>query len=108
MSAILIVLLIYMDYTLEELKTLIAPIAEKYGVERVYLFGSRARGDNTSESDYDFCIVPDKGMSLIKLSGFLLDLKESLDSEVDIVCEDSIDPEFLRSISEDRRILYEI
>lgn len=97
-----------MDYTLDELKTILAPIAEKYGVERICIFGSRARGDNTPESDYDFCIVPDKSMSLIELSGFLLDLKEALESEVDVICEDSIDPEFMRFISDDRRVLYEI
>ncbi len=97
-----------MNYTLEELKAIIAPIAERYDVERVSLFGSRARGDNTADSDYDFCIIPNKEMSLIELSSFLLDLKDALDSEVDIVCEDSIDQEFLGHISVDRRVLYEV
>jgi len=35
---------------------LVAPIAKKYGVEKVYLFGSIARGDYDEDSDYDFCI----------------------------------------------------
>ncbi|AIZ56418.1 hypothetical protein Mpt1_c05280 [Candidatus Methanoplasma termitum] len=33
------------NVTLDELKEIIAPIAEKYDMIRVYLFGSRARGD---------------------------------------------------------------
>ncbi|MBQ7569540.1 MAG: nucleotidyltransferase domain-containing protein, partial [Synergistaceae bacterium] len=41
---------------LEELKKIVAPIAEKRGVDKVYLFGSRARGDNRPDSDYDFII----------------------------------------------------
>ena len=97
-----------MNYTPEELKTLVTPIAEKYNVERICLFGSRARGDNSSESDYDFCIIPYKDMSLIQLSNFLIDLKETLQSEVDVVCEDSVNPKFLESVSADRRVLYEV
>lgn len=97
-----------MDYTIEELKDIVAPIAEKYNVKRVSLFGSRARGDYTSESDYDFCIDVDKYMSLIKLSGFRLDLVDALGSDVDVVCEDSISSRFLKMISEDRRVLYEV
>ena len=34
-------------YSAEEIKTIIIPIAEKYGVLRIYLFGSYARGDKT-------------------------------------------------------------
>ena len=46
-------------YTLEEIKSIIKPIAKKYGVERVYLFGSYARGDITESSDVGLRI--DKG-----------------------------------------------
>ena len=42
------------------LSKLIAPIAEKYGVERVYLFGSRARGDARPDSDWDVLVLLDK------------------------------------------------
>jgi len=33
-------------YSVEELKAMVAPAAERYGVETVYLFGSAARGDS--------------------------------------------------------------
>ena len=39
--------------TIEEIQRAVVPIAEKYGVERVYLFGSYARGDATPDSDVD-------------------------------------------------------
>ena len=34
-----------MQYSIPELQAIIAPLARKYGVERVFLFGSRARGE---------------------------------------------------------------
>ena len=45
------------EYTFEELRRIVKPIAESYGMRPVYLFGSRARGDNREDSDYDFCVV---------------------------------------------------
>jgi predicted nucleotidyltransferase len=32
-------------HSIDELKSLVAPVAEKYGAGKVYLFGSVARGD---------------------------------------------------------------
>ena len=41
-------------YTIDEIKSTIRPIAESYGVERIFLFGSYARGEATPTSDIDF------------------------------------------------------
>ncbi|MBS3099397.1 nucleotidyltransferase domain-containing protein [Candidatus Pacearchaeota archaeon] len=35
-------------------------IKKKFGVQKLILFGSRARGDNFKNSDYDFIVVSDK------------------------------------------------
>ena len=43
-------------YTIEEIKNIVTPIAKAYGVQRVFLFGSYARGNATSSSDLDFRI----------------------------------------------------
>ena len=43
-------------YTIEELKAIIIPIAKKYGIQKVYLFGSIARGDGDENSDIDLRI----------------------------------------------------
>jgi predicted nucleotidyltransferase len=51
------------------LKEMIRPIAKKYGVESVYLFGSRARGDYRADSDFDFyIIVNDDAQNLVDLT----------------------------------------
>jgi len=42
--------------SIEELRSIVEPIAKEYGVDKVYLFGSTARGDDGDNSDYDFCI----------------------------------------------------
>ena len=75
---------------IETLSKLIAPIAAKYGVERVYLFGSRARGDDSEDSDYDLSI--DQG-DLVRLKDFLNfidELESVLNSRVDVVCRDDV------------------
>lgn len=43
-------------YSVDELRAIVAPIAKKYGVRKVYVFGSIARGDYNENSDYDFYI----------------------------------------------------
>ena len=40
--------------TIEDLKRLAPGIAKKRNIETLYLFGSRDRGDNGPNSDYDF------------------------------------------------------
>jgi len=92
----------------EELCKIVAPIAKKRGVDRIYLFGSRARGDGDVESDYDFFIIPGCIKSLIGLSGLMQDLEEALGSNVDIISEDPhIKEDFLQEVLRDRRLVYE-
>ncbi|MDR1676868.1 MAG: nucleotidyltransferase domain-containing protein [Deltaproteobacteria bacterium] len=45
-----------MIYTLEQLKELITPIAKKYKLKSLWVFGSYARGEATEASDVDFLI----------------------------------------------------
>lgn len=42
-----------------KLKNFVKKVKEKYKVEKMILFGSRARGDNLKNSDYDVIIVSD-------------------------------------------------
>jgi len=96
------------DLSFDELCEIVAPIAEKRGVTRIYLFGSRARGENDENSDYDFFIVPGRIRSLIGLSGLMRELEEALGAEVDIISEDPyIKEEFLEEVLRERRLVYE-
>ena len=92
---------------INELKEKIAPIAKEYGVEAVYLFGSFARGEETSDSDYDFYIQKGKLHSLFQLAGLRLDLKDVLHREIDIVTNGVRNKRLLQSIERDKVLLYE-
>ena len=81
---------------LKYIKEKVVPIAEKYGLEAVYLFGSQARDEATEDSDYDFYIKRGNLRGMFQLSGLFLDLKNSLRKEVDIV----IDPEGHRKLDD--------
>ena len=95
------------NLTVEELSRIVASIAIQYNMKRVYLFGSRARGDYRPDSDYDFCVLPGEHCSMLTLGGFITDLKDALGQEVDLVYEDCIDDEFKDCLRDDGILLYE-
>lgn len=93
-------------YTVGEIKSIVSRLAKQYGAERVYLFGSYARGDSTPASDIDLRI--DKGsIRGFQLGGLLLDLEASLGVPVDLVPTSSLDQRFLDAIQKDEVLLYE-
>lgn len=93
-------------YSIGEIKEIVSRLAKQYGAERVYLFGSYARGDMTNSSDIDLRI--DKGsIRGFQLGGLLLDLEDSLGVPVDLVPTSSLDQRFLDSIRKDEVLLYE-
>ncbi len=97
------------EITFEELQSIVAPIAERYGVIRVCLFGFRARGDSSKKSDFDFCVTVPAECDLMDLGGFLYDLKDALGADVDIVCEDDAQkkPALMEEILRDKRVVFE-
>lgn len=93
-------------YSIEELQSIIVPLAQKYGAERIFLFGSYARGDITDSSDIDLRI--DKGsIRGLALAGLLVDLEDALGIPVDLIPTTSLDTRFLESIHPDEVLLYE-
>lgn len=95
------------EYTFEEFSRIVGVIAADYGMKRVYIFGSRARGDNTEDSDYDFLVVPDDDCGMFRLAGFFSKL-EDVFGDVDLVCDDPAEgDDFIQRISKDLRLVYE-
>jgi predicted nucleotidyltransferase len=68
-----------MAYTLDEIKTKIKPIAEKYDIPAVYLFGSYARGEANDGSDVDlaFDYTGSKITSFLREGGLHNDLESA-------------------------------
>ena len=94
-------------YTIEEIKEKAIPIAKKYGVKTLWLFGSYARGEADAESDVDFLIDGGKMRGMIKYFGFVLDLEEIFKCHVDVVMDGSSNKEFLTEIKNDEVLIYE-
>lgn len=66
-----------------------------WGVRRLYLFGSLARGEATSASDVDVLVdyEPDAKLSFLRVCGLRHRLEELLGSEVDLVTAGGLRPE---------------
>lgn len=95
-----------MRYTVDEIKKIVAALAAQYGADRIYLFGSYARGDADKDSDIDLRI--DKGsIRGLQMGGLAADLEGAFGIPVDLVSTGSLDSKFLKSISDDEVLLYE-
>lgn len=81
-----------MVYTLDELRERIAPIARKYQIPAVYLFGSYARNEASDNSDVDILI--DREGSTIRgmfdMGGLYAELQSSIGKNVDLVTLQSL------------------
>ena len=94
-----------MQYTIDEIKEIVTILAARYGADRIYLFGSYARGDANKDSDIDLRI--DKGaIRGLQMGGLAADLEDALGIPVDLVPTGSLDSKFLNSISDDEVLLY--
>lgn len=95
-------------YTIDEIRAKAVPIAKKYGVKKLSLFGSYARGEADAQSDVDF--LYDSGNGKIKSLFDYMDFVEDLESEfgchVDAVSVGISDKKFLTEIREDEVLLY--
>ncbi|MHB8074774.1 nucleotidyltransferase family protein [Desulfosporosinus fructosivorans] len=92
--------------TIEEIKAIVEPIARKYGVERVYLFGSYARGDVTENSDVDLRVDKGSLKGLFALCGLYTEIEEALQIKVDVLTTGSLEDDFLRKIQKEEVLLY--
>jgi predicted nucleotidyltransferase len=95
----------------DEIKKIIVDILKPYGVEKIALFGSFAREEESDSSDIDILVTlsPLKGRKPIGLKWFTLDqeLEQVLGIAVDLVTEGSLDPNLVTIIRKDLDIIYE-
>ncbi len=76
-------------------------------VQKAWLFGSFARGEQNENSDVDILIVPEKSVGLFKLSGMHLDLQDLLHLNVDLVTDKGLLPFARESADRDKILIYE-
>ncbi len=77
-------------------------------VMKAWLFGSFARGEETTLSDVDILVqFEEGGVSLLKHAAMVCELEKMLDRQVDIVPEKMLRPRVRESIYQDRKLIYE-
>ena len=62
-------------------------VAARHGARHVRVFGSVARGEADERSDIDFLVELEPGRTLFDLGGLLMDLRDLLGRDVDVVTE---------------------
>ena len=103
-----------MIYTKEEIQRRIAPIAQKYQLQSVYLFGSYARNEATDSSDMD--VLVDTTNSKVVgwvIGGLYNDLCETFGPNIDLITTNALTqdkdrtPWFAENVMKDRVLIYE-
>ena len=95
-------------FHMDEVMLQIAESAKDYDIEKLILFGSRARGDHNEKSDYDIAIFSSEldiyKETLLRLG--IEDVKTLKKIDVVFIDEDT-EKELLANIKEEGVILYE-
>ena len=107
-----------MIYTLDEIARCIRPVAERYRLRAVYVFGSYARGEAGEDSDVDLLVDTDGAnlKTLSALGGLYSDLEDALEKELSLVTVDSLeqpcrmesDIYFRENVTRERRKIYAV
>ena len=94
-------------FTIENIITLVKPLAEKYQVHQIYLFGSYARGEAGIDSDLDFLVYGGENFKLTKIFSLAEDLREVLNKKVDVfeIHEINTDSDFYNTIMKERLLV---
>ena len=105
-----------MIYTIEQLKEKIAPVALKYQLPAVFVFGSYARGDATEDSDVDFLVdrTGTQLRGLFAMGGLYNDLEEAVGKTIDLVTTCALEdkstlertPWFVENLNRERVQIY--
>lgn len=79
-------------------------ILDQHGVGRAVVFGSVARGEDTSDSDLDLLVEMPRA-TYIRLASLRADLEDELGMPVDVTVRSLLSPEVERSIDAEARAL---
>lgn len=92
-----------------EIENIIIEFLRGFGPERIGLFGSFSRKENTPESDIDILIKFKTSPSLFQLIKIENELSELIGYKVDIVTEGSIRNSIIKQqIKNDLKIIYHV
>jgi hypothetical protein len=87
--------------------SVIAAFCEGHGISRLRLFGSFARGEETSQSDLDLIADFSAPVGLFEVIRIERELSDLLGVRVDLLTEGAISPYIKERIADDIQVLYE-
>jgi len=95
--------------TTQAMTQLLADYFKTQPVTKAWLFGSYARGEETSQSDVDLLVAydPSADVTLFTIGGIYSDLRNILGREVDLVEEGTLRPYALDNVNKDKKLIYE-
>ena len=70
--------------TINDIICVVKPLADKYNIKEVYLFGSYARNEAGTESDVDLLVYGGDDFKLTMIFSFAEELRILLDKNVDV------------------------
>lgn len=94
-------------YEIADIGAAVKEAAADYDIEKVYLFGSHARGTAHAGSDVDLCLETGPTFSLFNAGAFSKRLEDALGASIDVVTERSLYGFACASCLADRVLLYE-
>ncbi len=91
-------------FTLEKIIDMVKPIAEKYNVKEIYLFGSYARGEATAESDLDFLVFGGENFKLTMIFALAEEFRAVFNKNVDVfeINEVNLESDFYKTVVKER------
>ena len=93
-------------FSINEIKEKAIPIAEKFGIDELSLFGSYARNEQTENSDVDFFIECGDLKGYFAFFNFVNSLEKVFNCHVDVIMNGIEDKDFVNRIKKDKQVLY--
>jgi predicted nucleotidyltransferase len=91
-----------LDFIGRKLREALPELATKFGVRRLWVCGSRARGDHRPDSDLDLLVeFGDKKPSLFEFAGLELHLQDLLNLKVEIGERGALRPEIAAQVNKE-------
>ncbi len=94
-------------FDLQQIVQIVKPIALKYKVREIYLFGSYARGEATGDSDLDFLVFGGEEFKATDIFALAEELRSAFEKDVDVfeIREVNQDSAFYGAIMKERLLV---
>ena len=90
--------------SITDITYIVKPLADKYNIQQVYLFGSYARKEATEDSDIDILVCGGDRFKLTMVFAFAEELRKAFNKDVDVfeINEINQESDFYKTIMKER------